>query len=100
MQIRMLRYLPRFSISAITSTNALSSKIADDPREVQLRPFQGYNVAVSTCHGRLHSHSTEYSLCRVQAFDGLHKTHASFRNQIEEREPSIRVVMNDLNDKP
>src|SRR5271165_1788501 len=27
------------------------------------------------------------TLCRVKAFDGLHQTKVSFRNQIEEREP-------------
>src|ERR1700726_3040213 len=40
------------------------------------------------------------TLCRVKAFDGLHQTNVSFRNQIEEREPEIRVVMSDLNDQP
>src|ERR1700726_5355466 len=40
------------------------------------------------------------TLCRVKAFDGLHQTNVSFRNQIKEREPEIRVVMSDLNDQP
>src|SRR6202022_1921601 len=40
------------------------------------------------------------TLCRVKPFDGLHQTNVSFRNQIEERAPQIRVVMSDLNDKP
>src|SRR5258708_35691820 len=39
------------------------------------------------------------TLCRVKAFDGLHETDVSFRNQIEEREPKMRVVMSDLNDQ-
>src|SRR6476620_736180 len=39
------------------------------------------------------------TLCRVKAFDGLQQTNVSFRNQIEEREPYIRVVMSDLNDQ-
>src|ERR1700739_4494861 len=37
------------------------------------------------------------TLCRVKAFDGLHETDVSFRNQIEERDPKMRVVMSDLN---
>src|SRR4029077_19449667 len=39
------------------------------------------------------------TLCRVKAFDGLHQTNVSFRNQIEKREPQIRVVTSDLNDQ-
>src|SRR5271165_4725882 len=39
------------------------------------------------------------ALCRVKAFDGLHETDIPFRNQIQEREPKIRVVMSDLNDQ-
>src|SRR5208337_3030195 len=39
------------------------------------------------------------TLCRVKAFDGLHQTDVSFRNQIQEREPKIGVVMSDLNDQ-
>src|SRR5271165_4394726 len=39
------------------------------------------------------------TLCRVKAFDGFHQPDVSFRNQIQEREPKIRVVMSDLNDQ-
>src|SRR5271165_4124115 len=39
------------------------------------------------------------TLCRVKAFDSLHQTDVSFRNQIQEREPKIGVVMSDLNDQ-
>src|SRR6266481_269155 len=39
------------------------------------------------------------ALCRVKAFDGLDETDVSFRNQIQEREPKMRVVMSDLNDQ-
>jgi hypothetical protein len=39
------------------------------------------------------------TLCRVKTFDGLHQTDVFFRNQIQEREPEIRVVMSDLNDQ-
>src|SRR5271166_2240707 len=39
------------------------------------------------------------ALGRVKAFDGLHQTDVSFRNQIQEREPKIGVVMSDLNDQ-
>src|SRR5271166_4987764 len=39
------------------------------------------------------------TLGRVKAFDGLDQTDVSFRNQIEEREPKIGVVMSDLNDQ-
>src|ERR1700731_4497001 len=39
------------------------------------------------------------TLCRVKAFHGLHQTNVPFRNQIQEREPEIRVVTSDLNDQ-
>src|SRR5271157_5570478 len=39
------------------------------------------------------------TLGRVKAFDGLDQTDVSFRNQIQEREPKIGVVMSDLNDQ-
>src|SRR5271165_4960903 len=40
------------------------------------------------------------TLGRVKAFDGLNETDVSFRNQIEEREPKIGVVvMSDPNDQ-
>src|SRR6516165_3177072 len=39
------------------------------------------------------------TLSRIEAFYGLNQTDISFRNQIEERQPEIRVVTSDLNDQ-
>src|SRR6516162_5530068 len=39
------------------------------------------------------------ALSRIKAFYGLNQTDISFRNQIEERQPEIRVVVSDLNDQ-
>src|SRR5215471_16603780 len=39
------------------------------------------------------------ALSRIKAFYGLDQTDISFRNQIEERQPEIRVVLSDLNDQ-
>src|SRR5271166_5409949 len=61
---------------------------------VRQRPFDRLLDPPSTIRTQL------ATLCRVKAFDGLHQTKVSFRNQIEEREPKIRGVLSDLNDKP
>src|ERR1700740_1318969 len=61
---------------------------------VRHRPFDRLLDPPSTIRTQL------ATLCRVKAFDSLYQTNVSFRNQIEEWEPSIRVVMSDLNDQP
>jgi hypothetical protein len=39
------------------------------------------------------------TLRRVKTFDGLHQADISFRNQVEQRETKVRVVVRDLDDQ-
>src|SRR6516165_7668594 len=60
---------------------------------VRQRPFDRLLNPPSTIRTQL------ATLSRIEAFYGLNQTDISFRNQIEERQPEIRVVLSDLNDQ-